>query len=87
MNYSVPRFGAVRWNDGLCGTLSTEIDMNGLDAEYFKKNLRRIVRDADSYTPDEMATALERLADVAREQKLSVQLNSGDMLAGGPPRG
>jgi hypothetical protein len=47
--------------------------MNGLDTGYFRKNLERILRDLESYTPEEMETALERLADVASEQKAKQQ--------------
>jgi len=43
--------------------------MDGLDAEYFKKNLQQLARDADSYTPDEMSRALCRLSGVAKERK------------------
>jgi ATP-dependent protease Clp ATPase subunit len=42
--------------------------MDGLDANYFRKNLERIARDVESYTPQEIETALERLADVAAGQ-------------------
>lgn len=42
--------------------------MDGLDANYFKKSLERIARDADSYTPHEMETALTRLAEAAKSQ-------------------
>lgn len=45
--------------------------MDGLDAEYFRKNLQQLARDADNYTPDEMERALTRLADVAKGQKMS----------------
>lgn len=50
--------------------------MDGLDANYFRKNLERIARDAESYTPQEMATALTRLADVANGQKMNAKLDA-----------
>jgi len=37
----------------------------GLDVSYFKKKLKLIVRDADRYTPDEMARELLRLSSAA----------------------
>lgn len=37
----------------------------GLDSRYFKQKLGQLVRDADNYTPQEMALALERLKQVA----------------------
>jgi hypothetical protein len=40
-----------------------------LDTEYFKKALERIVRDIESYTPEEMERALNVLADVAKYEK------------------
>ncbi len=49
--------------------------MDGLDTEYFKKNLLRIVRDADSYTPQEMKTALTQLAKVADRQCAQRKVN------------
>jgi nucleoid-associated protein YgaU len=39
----------------------------GLDTHYFKKNLERILRDIDCYTPSEMKTALESLAGAVRK--------------------
>jgi len=48
--------------------------MNGLDTGYFRKNLECILRDLESYTPAEMETALERLAAVASEQKISPEM-------------
>ena len=42
----------------------------GLDVHYFRKNLKRILRDIDRYTPEEMETALKRLSDVAASQDL-----------------
>lgn len=41
----------------------------GLDVSYFKKNLERITRDIDRYTPSEMRRALTRLAEVADRTK------------------
>jgi hypothetical protein len=40
-----------------------------LDTEYFKKALERIVRDIESYTPEEMERSLLVLADVAKHEK------------------
>ena len=37
----------------------------GLDASYLQQKLELLLRDADNYTPDEMARALARLAVVA----------------------
>jgi len=42
----------------------------GLDANYFKKALSIIVRDADNYTPTEMERALKRLSIVAINQQI-----------------
>jgi len=44
---------------------------HGIDGHYFGKNLSRIVRDFDSFTPDELARCLARLACVAAESILS----------------
>lgn len=41
----------------------------GLDVDYFKKKLKLVVRDADRYTPDEMARELARLS-VAADKKV-----------------
>lgn len=41
----------------------------GLDARYFKEKLGQLVRDADNYTPAEMALALGRLQAVAEPSK------------------
>ena len=38
---------------------------HGLDSAYFKKNLKQLVRDVESYKPEEMALALSRLSVVA----------------------
>jgi hypothetical protein len=40
----------------------------GLDSRYFKEKLGMLVRDADSYTPEGMQLALQRLAEVAGSQ-------------------
>ena len=40
----------------------------GLDADYFKKNLKILLRDVNNYTPGEMRRSLLRLADVAMVQ-------------------
>ncbi|HHG4348737.1 TPA: hypothetical protein ACPWE1_004989 [Pseudomonas aeruginosa] len=40
----------------------------GLDAHYFNKNLQRILRDFESFTPDELARSLIILAKVADEK-------------------
>lgn len=52
----------------------------GLDAHYFKKNLDRISRDADQYTPEEMATALTRLSGVARASSRSLACYKSDWI-------
>jgi hypothetical protein len=55
----------------------------GLDVDYFRKKLRIIVRDADRFTPEEMARALARLSVTAasyvlNEEEFSFQhRNSG----------
>lgn len=41
-------------------------NQHGLDADYFKKKLGLLVRDADHMTPQEMHTALSQLAETAR---------------------
>jgi len=46
---------------------------HGLDSRYFKEKLGQIVRDADHYTPSEMARALERLAATAAHQRTSLE--------------
>jgi len=40
----------------------------GLDDHYFSEKLGQLARDAHCFTPDEMTSALEGLADVARFQ-------------------
>lgn len=40
----------------------------GLDAHYFRKELARLARDADHYTPEEMRRYLDSLSDVASNQ-------------------
>jgi hypothetical protein len=40
-----------------------------LDTAYFKKALERIVRDIESYTPEEMEQKLNVLADVAKHER------------------
>ena len=40
----------------------------GLDVHYFRKNLERILRDIDRYKPEEMKTALTRLASVCNPE-------------------
>lgn len=40
-----------------------------LDTVYFKKNLERIIRDIENYTPAELERALNILADVAKHEK------------------
>ena len=47
---------------------------HGLDARYFKEQLGKIVRDADSYTPAEMRLALTRLASVANDMPPITQI-------------
>lgn len=39
-----------------------------LDTDYFKKNLERIIRDIESYTPEELERAFNILADVAKHE-------------------
>jgi len=41
----------------------------GLDAPYFKKNLEKLIRDIDSYAPDEMSRALRVLSETACEHR------------------
>tara|TARA_R110001583_G_scaffold155783_6_gene307462 strand:+ start:161 stop:514 length:354 start_codon:yes stop_codon:yes gene_type:complete len=41
------------------------MNRHGLDSSYFKLKLGELTRDADNYTPDEMARALLRLVCVA----------------------
>lgn len=38
----------------------------GLDVDYLRKKLKRILRDMDHYTPEEMTTECERMAETAR---------------------
>lgn len=40
----------------------------GLDADYLKKRMRRMIRDIDSYTPDEAFNELSGMALVAASQ-------------------
>lgn len=40
---------------------------HGLDANYFARDLERVLRDINSYTPDDLARKLARLAMVADE--------------------
>lgn len=44
---------------------------HGVDAHYFHKNLNRVLRDFESFTPDELSRTLARLAKVADEAVLS----------------
>jgi hypothetical protein len=43
-----------------------QINKHGLNITYFKSKLNAIIRDARYYRLDEMANALERLAEVAK---------------------
>lgn len=43
----------------------------GLDSDYFRRKLERMLRDVNSYTPDEMARELARMARTADEAVLS----------------
>lgn len=43
----------------------------GLDVDYFQKKLKLIVRDADRYTPDEMARELARLSVTADKKVIN----------------
>ena len=59
------------------------INAHGLDVDYVDKKLQLILRDSAYYTPDEMARALVRIANVADEeetlkeaQRLSVAHNA-----------
>jgi hypothetical protein len=47
-----------------------------LDTEYFKKALERIVRDIESYTPEEMERSLLVLADVAKHERTTVKMTT-----------
>lgn len=42
----------------------------GLDADYFRRKLERVLRDVKSYKPDEMARELARMARTADEETL-----------------
>lgn len=42
----------------------------GLDADYFRRKLERVLRDVNSYRPDEMARELARMARTADEAVL-----------------
>lgn len=42
----------------------------GLDADYFRRKLERVLRDVNSYRPDEMARELARMARTADEKVL-----------------
>jgi len=46
---------------------------HGLDANYFHKNLARMLRDVRNYTPDEMSRSLIRLAMVGDPSVLKEQ--------------
>ncbi|WP_216826724.1 hypothetical protein [Pseudomonas aeruginosa] len=48
----------------------------GVDAHYFNKNLQRILRDFESFTPDELARSLIILAKVA-DEKVVAQAQHG----------
>lgn len=45
---------------------SKDANRHGLDARYFREKLGQLVRDIDSYTPEEMHLALVRLAETAQ---------------------
>jgi hypothetical protein len=42
----------------------------GLDDRYFKEKLEQLVRDVSNYTPREMSLALQRLKEVADNQRV-----------------
>lgn len=44
------------------------INEYGLDVDYFKRKLNLVLRDADRYTPDEMARELARMSVVANSE-------------------
>ncbi|MFK1432997.1 hypothetical protein ACIU0H_04950 [Pseudomonas aeruginosa] len=48
--------------------LTATRNRHGVDANYFNKNLQRILRDFESFTPDELARSLIILAKVADEK-------------------
>lgn len=55
----------------------------GLDAEYFKKKMKLIVRDVDNYSPNEMFNELSRLSLVAATQadlNVKIDIKYGDKL-------
>ncbi|MGP6221486.1 hypothetical protein ACQUHS_02015 [Pseudomonas aeruginosa] len=54
----------------------------GVDAHYFNKNLQRILRDFESFTPDELARSLIILAKVA-DEKVVAQHSVPDVLFDG----
>lgn len=45
----------------------------GLDASYFSKKLKSIMRDVNNYTPEEMTNELKRLCSVAESQEKEQQ--------------
>lgn len=51
----------------------------GVDAHYFNKNLQRILRDFESFTPDELARSLIILAKVADEKVVAQAQQLHDM--------
>ena len=44
-------------------------NIHGLDVEYFYQSLSRIIKNIESYTPEEMERVLSILADVAKHEK------------------
>ncbi len=54
----------------------------GVDAHYFNKNLQRILRDFESFTPDELARSLIILAKVADEKVVAQAQHSVPEVSG-----
>lgn len=46
----------------------------GIDCDYMRKKMSRIMRDMDDYTPDELILELERMARVLREEKVDAHV-------------
>lgn len=47
---------------------------HGLDADYFSKKLKLVLKGVNNYTPDEMARELVRLALVANGTEAQVEM-------------
>ncbi len=58
----------IAQHERIVGALTATRNRYGVDAHYFNKNLQRILRDFESFTPDELARSLIILAKVADEK-------------------